>query len=50
MDLINSPKTNNYVVDQIKTYWLYILSVLLVVIYCCYSNMKKIVKKTMKGG
>lgn len=38
------------ILEQIKSYWLHILAILLFVIYCCYSNTKKYVKKMMKGG
>lgn len=38
------------ILEQIKSYWLYILAILLFVIYGCCSNTKKYVKKMMKGG
>ena len=50
MDTPYSSQTSLLLVEQIKSYWLYILAILLLVSYFCYSNTKKYVKKIMKGG
>ncbi len=50
MDTPYNSQTSLIILEQIKSYWLYILAILLIVTYCCYSKTTKYVKKLMKGG
>ncbi len=50
MDSLFYSQNSTMLVEQIKMYWMYILSILILITYCCYSKTKKFAKNIMKGG